>query len=414
LRPVLVAMGVGVVIALLVHLGSRLTDPAVLGFTDYIEYWSAGRLSARGENPYDVELLSEQQTAVGWQNDRERTRQGRPEPIVMYNPPWALALVVPFGCLPYGVSRLLWLAFELAVVFLCADRLWAFYQGPVRLRWLAWVVGFSFVPTLIALKLGQMGPLLLLGVVGFLHYEKGGRGGLAGAAVVLMTLKYNLFYLVLLAMFLWALRRRRWSVFLGGLLGTLAGTAVPLLRDPLVLGHYADTMLHHPPSRFQVPTLGTLLRFGFGPDQVWLQFVPTAAGLLWFAIYWFQERRRWDWGEQMPLLLLVSCLTTPYGGWSHDLIVLLVPVLQAAVWVCRDGRQHTIQAALAFALIVNGLALAINITSVDEFWFVWVTPTLLIAYFLLRRWVRPAPGVEPRPSQTVDDFKTSAVCGSAP
>src|SRR6516225_3321798 len=77
LRPLLVAMGLGVVIVLLVHLGSRLTDPAVLGFTDYVEYWSAGRLSARGENPYDVELLSEQQTAVGWQNDRERTRQGR-------------------------------------------------------------------------------------------------------------------------------------------------------------------------------------------------------------------------------------------------------------------------------------------------------------------------------------------------
>jgi hypothetical protein len=407
-------MGLCAVIVLLVHLGSRLTDPATLGFADYIEYWSAGRLSALGMNAYDIEQLSEEQTKVGWQNEVEQTPRGQPWPIVMYNPPWTLGLVMPLGMLPYGMSRLLWLVFELAVVFFCADRLWQFYQAPTRARWLAWVVCFSFVPTLIVLKMGQMGPLLLLGVVGFLHFEKRGRGGLAGAAVVLMTIKYNVFYLVLLALFLWAVQHRRWSVFVGGLLGLLAATAAPLLRDPLVLAHYWDTMIHNSPNRFTAPTLGTLLRLVFGPEHVWLQFVPTAAGLLWFGVHWLRQRRRWEWGKQMPLLLLVSFLTTPYGAWSFDLVVLLVPILQAAVWLNGDGRRQMIQWVLAFYVAVNGLALAINLTSVDEVWFVWVSPSLLIGYLLLRLRVRTAVGVVPQRSQTSEVFKPAEVCGCGP
>jgi hypothetical protein len=410
LRLLLVCTGLCAIIALLVHLGGRLTDPAALGLADYIEYWSAGRLSVLGMNPYDIEQLSEQQTAVGWQNDLEQTPRGRPWPIVMYNPPWTLSLVMPFGLLPYGVSRLLWLILELAVVFFCADRLWQFYQAPARTRWLAWVMCFGFVPTLIVLKMGQMGPLLLLGVVGFLHFEKRGRWALAGAGVALMTVKYNVFYLVLLALFLWAVQHRRWSMFLGGLLATLAATAVPLLRDPLVLAHYWDTMIHNSPSRFIAPTLGTLLRLVFGQEHVWLQFVPTGVGLLWFVIHWLRQHHRWDWAEQMPLLLLVSFLTTPYGAWSFDLVVLLVPILQATAWLYRDGGRRTTQYALGFYVAVNALVLAINLARVDEVWFAWVTPTFLIAYWLLRRRVRTAGGVEPQRFQTSEVFKTSEVC----
>jgi hypothetical protein len=391
LRPVLVWVGLGLVLVLLVHLGSRLTEPGTFGYADYVAYWSSGRLSALGEDAYDIEQLSEQQTAVGWQNDAQ-TPQGRPQPIIMYNPPWSLTWFMPFGLLPYGVSRLLWLVLELAVVLFCADRLWLYYEGPVRYRWLAWLLCFTFVPTLIVLNVGQLGPVLLLGVVGFLAFEKRQQSAWAGAAVALIAIKYYLFYLVLLAIFIWAVEHRRWSMFAGGILAIAVATAAPLLRDPLVFTHCADAMVQNGPN-YTAPTIGTVLRFLFGPERSWLQLLPPLAGAIWFTFYWRQHRRQWMWAEQMPLLLLVSFLTTPYGAWAFDLVVLLVPVMQMAVglWLSRQ-RQARLGAVLVY-VAVNALALTINLLSVDYLWFIWMTPTLLIVYLVLRRQVKLRAGM---------------------
>ena len=65
----------------------------------------------------------------------------------------------------------------------------------------------------------------------------------------------------------------------------------------------------------------------FGWQKSWLQFLPSALGLAWFAFYWPRVRRAWRWEEQMPLLLLVSLLTTAYG-WPFDLVILLPAVIQ--------------------------------------------------------------------------------------
>ena len=50
----------------------------------------------------------------------------------------------------------------------------------------------------------------------------------------------------------------------------------------------------------------------------------------------FGKRKRWDWTRALPLVVAVSVLTTPYGGWIFDLPVLLVPVIAAA----RRGSLH--------------------------------------------------------------------------
>src|SRR5262249_50684018 len=83
-----------------------------------------------------------------------------------------------------------------------------------------------------------------------------------------------------------------------------------------------------------------------------------------------------------PLVLFVSLLTTSYGAWAFDLVVLLIPVLRMAVPLCRAGSW---QRALAAYLAVNGLALLLNLAGVDGFWFLWLTPTALVSYLLLDR-----------------------------
>ena len=58
---------------------------------DFIEYWAAAKLTLDGENPYDPALLLPLQLANGRATD---------EAVMMWNPPWSLAVVLPLGLAP--------------------------------------------------------------------------------------------------------------------------------------------------------------------------------------------------------------------------------------------------------------------------------------------------------------------------
>ena len=174
---------------------------------DFVEYWAAGRLCWQGENPYALELLAPLQQSAG---------SSKPRPLLMHNPPWALTLVLPFALLDYGPARLAWTLFLLAVLLLSTDLLWHVYAGPPKQRWLAWVLGVSFVPVLFALNEGQLMPLVLLGLVAFLEFVDHQHGGWAGAALVVASFKPQLLYLLLLAVLCWVVSRHQWKVIWGG------------------------------------------------------------------------------------------------------------------------------------------------------------------------------------------------------
>ena len=72
-------------------------------------------------------------------------------------------------------------------------------------------------------------------------------------------------------------------------------------------------------------------------EHFWLQFVPVAGGLAWFAYQWRRHGRAWDWADQLPWLLLVSFVTSPYGAWHFDLVLLLVAVVARAARFAGDG-----------------------------------------------------------------------------
>ena len=65
-------------------------SPVRLPHGDFDEYWAAGRLNAAGGNPYDPAAMLQEQRQAGWQQSR---------PVMMYNPPWTLALAMPLGFL---------------------------------------------------------------------------------------------------------------------------------------------------------------------------------------------------------------------------------------------------------------------------------------------------------------------------
>jgi hypothetical protein len=345
LRRLLVWAGLALIVAVLLLQGrSLLARPDFLPLDDFVEYWAAGHLNALGQNPYDPESVHKLQDDIG---------RGADFPIMMWNPPWTLSLAMPLGLLPAPLARLLWFIAHLGLLAFCADSLWRLYGGPPRLRWLAWAIAFTFLPTHFLLWSGQIAPFILLGVVAFLFEQRRGRFWLAGAATVLIAL------------------------------------VPPLLCNPAVLWQYVDALLHHPPAQWISPTIGSMLRLAFGPEKFWLQFVPPLVGLLWFVPHWLRHRRNWDWAEQMPWLLLASFLTASYGAWPYDLVVLLVPVIEAAARLVRRGQREFLVIAAAGYLGFNVLALAMNLLRFSAEWFLWMTPALLVGYFLCSRGLGP-------------------------
>jgi len=365
--------------------GSQLlADPSIFPPDDFVEYWAAGRLNAHGQDPYDGNRLLPLEREAGRETD---------EPIMMWNPPWTLTVAMPIGLLQPRVAQLLWLAVSLALVVWSADRLWALYGGPANTRWVAWVLALTFLPTLFVLQAGQIGPFILCGIVGFLLAERAGRPWLAGACGVLIAIKPHLMYLLWVALAGWAVRRPmpiRWKVITGGALAGLVAMAIPLARNPDVIAQYREAMAHRTPEQWKSPTIGSLLRELFGAHRFGLQFAPTVIGLAWLAyVGWRDRDRTWSWAERMPMLLLVSFVTASYGAWPFDLVILLPAVIQIGAGLAPAGVRHRVVTAAVYA-VINGAALAMNLLKQTSETFVWMAPSLLAAYLLLRP-RRPTP-----------------------
>ncbi len=366
--------------------------PYGLYLQDFVEYWSAGHLNASGQNPYDPDLMFDLETKL---------RPDLGEPVIMWNPPWTLALAMPLGLLPCHVAHLLWLILSLTILLVGADFLWRFYGGIPRYRGISWFIALSFTPTLLVLEMGQITPLILLGLIGFLFFERNGRYSLAGACLALAAIKPHLIYLVGLAILFWTVERRRWSILLGAGISLLLATAVAVIFNPSVLNQYWYSLTHRPPERFYSPTIGTYLRLLLGPEKFWLQFVPVILGLGWFAWYWPRWRRAWQWPEQLPVLLLASYLTASYGTWPFDYVVMLIPVMVMAVRVIENPRMGIVVYAGVSYLCFNLLASWLRTFSYEyHHWSIWMTPMLILMYMTLAK-------VKTQTAQTMSESVTS-------
>lgn len=344
---------------------------------DFVEYWAAGQLLANGENPYDLARIHELEQLAGRTED----------PILMWNPPWVLPFVLPLGWLPVHAAHLLWLAVNLLALLAAAHLLWQHYGGDAERAWLGPVLGLAFVPALSALIVGQISPLVLLGAAAFLPLLRARRDFAAGAVTTLLAIKPHLAYLFWVALLVWAIAARRPRVLLGGALTGVLLTGVALAFRPTVLTDYWDTF-RQTPAQYASPTIGYLIRVMLDSPWFGWQFVPMVPGLAWLAWHGGRSRRAWEWGEQMPVLLLVSALTAAYGAWLFDLVILLVPILAlgASLSVTGSRAARVVAVGVYAAIGVGGLTLMVGPWEVQYLHYLWITPAVLVGYLGCSVW----------------------------
>jgi hypothetical protein len=319
---------------------------------------------------------------------------------MMWNPPWTLPLVMPLSLLDYNLSRLVWYFLQVALVIYCAELLWRMYAGPKRWRWAAWGIALLSSYTIHMLVFGQISVFILLGMVWFAYLVRqpvmpnqqtlSPRAAdlLAGAAALLISIKPQTFYLFYPLLLVWVLAKRRYWVLVGLFGALLAALAVSMAFNPTLISQYIYAVVNYPPQNWATPTLGYWARRLFGEELFWLQFPSVLVGLGWAFWHWRRKASAWDWAQELPLLVLVSLVTTAYA-WTHDQVILIpTSLLILAGVLSQTGRWRL--SATAWTVVWVGFHLGtipLHFGQSDEK-FVWQAPLILALYLWGLREVR--------------------------
>jgi hypothetical protein len=273
---------------------------------DFIEYWSAGQFLREGHNPTDSAALHELQQALG--------RVGH-TPLTMWNPPWLLVLLYPLLLLPFPVAVTVWLGLSLVILLGCTVLTWDLFvpwTSPTRLL-VPLLTTVVSAPVFFALSMGQVSVLLLLGIVGFVHFERKGRYFWAGAFLVLLTIKPHVTYLLWIAIAWWIVARGRGKVLWGFASTLLVLCGLLTLSRPTWPLDYGSAVRHRP-LYWQAPVLGTALRILFVCGRTWLQHLPAliCAPLVLIALH--RRRAAVSWRDTASSYCSFQSRRWPMGG----------------------------------------------------------------------------------------------------
>ncbi len=343
------------------------------GAVDFTEYGAAARVLANGGNPYDGRSLLAFQTPVGWVDSRAQ---------MMWNPPWVFPLVLPLAWLPWGSGFLTWSAVQGAVILWASVAAWRLYGGADRWMWVPILLAVAFAPMLFLMRLGQISGFMLFGLVGFLAAMRMGRPGWAGVAMAFTAVKPHLLlpFAVLLACDAIVTPKTRKAVLVGG--GILIGCALfPMVWNTDVWSQYVagtrapSDEFHYSTADWDPPILASKLGTYFDNSMA-VQFVPSVVATLMLIGYWFRQRKVWNWEQELPRIALVSFLTTGYGAWGFDLIVLLLPIVQVATWVAQSHNPR-LQLWATLGYLSFNAAICLALLPV-----IWWTPVIVLSYLV--------------------------------
>jgi hypothetical protein len=260
---------------------------------------------------------------------------------LFFYPPTFIPLVIPFALMPEPVAVQAWIG---AMILAAVLSLLAMPVASRTRWWLLLLAGLSW-PFVYNIKLGQVGPLLLLAFA--LAWRWLDRPWLFGiAAAVGGAIKVQ--PLLLLG---WALLRRRWTAALAGVvtLVALAGLAV-VFTGPEAWSEFAAivTRVSDPIASPQNATPGAVAwQLGAPRDAaVILQTVTTIVVLVAFVIAAFVLSAE----ASFMVAVIATQLVSPIL-WDHYAIVLLLPT----AWLLDRGRRWAILIPLATPILLVGL-----------------------------------------------------------
>ena len=371
------------VVVIVIVMSGLIPGPPPAGQGAFKAYWSASYLLASSENFADRDLLL--------QVEQQLTNHRKDYALVTWNPPWLLALLLPYTLVSFQQATWLWLFTNISLIFISSVLVWQLraQREVVRRRgWIAPLIAYFFVPTLIAMMLGQVNTLVLIGLAAFLHFEAQEQQVAAGMSLVLTLVKPHLVYITLPLVLLTAVYRRQWRLLLG--FGTFLVVLVLIVfaLRPTFITDYTTTVTESRLLQWAIPTIGGFLSEQFG--WFWVKFIGVI--ILPLAVVWWWRQR-----DKLPVMtqlvdvtLLISVITAPFG-WGYDVIVFILPILQIVIWVV-DGRLPRGEGIgyMSLLLLINIASFIQRSIGMSEVYYFWLPPAIAIIYGIALWRLRPA------------------------
>ena len=342
---------------------ASLLGSGAAGTKDFVSYWAAGRQLIHHANPYDGDTILHLEQSAGFPSGDSV--------LLVRNPPSALLFVVPLGFFVPRAGLLFWSLLLLACLVISVRKIWTMHGRPKnQLDFL----GYSFGPALVCLLVSQVSLLILLGLVLFLRLHRS-RPFLAGVALWLCLLKPHLFLPFGVALLVWAIFTRSYSLLVGTAVAFGVSSGIALLMDPAVWMHYGQMIRSPWIDSLAIPCLSVMLRRSISPNTIWLQYLPAVLGCIWALAYFRRHHDRWDWIEHGALLMLVSVVVSPYS-WGMDQVILMPALLHALY----RTRSRSLVAIFALSSALFGVWSLRGDVSLYSAFYLWFPPAWLAWY----------------------------------
>jgi uncharacterized membrane protein len=341
--------------------------PPGFGTIDFVQYWTAARLVLQNQDPYNPALVDQMQVLLGV----------RHHPVLMWNPPHIIPLIVWLGMLPFEWATDVWLVLALVLFVLALIVSLALTYGTNRsaLELLKKPVIFGYVfslyPLFLMLSYGQISFLLLIGLVGYLALairpEQAPRSHVqdtfwGGVVLTLTSIKAHVLWLVYLSVILNSMFNRRYKTFVGLSVCVALMMLVSIFISPDIIQYYMQAW-HQSPIYWKTPTVGSWLQGLTGIHTLWMRALPTILVSL-IAISWWIRRAKKTNDCDLSLEMLLgtvplSLVFSPYG-WVYDQLLLL----PSGIWLSsKDVR-------LGLLLILSNVFM-LSLGSIGQEWMVW-------------------------------------------
>jgi hypothetical protein len=331
---------------LLSSLGCYVLPEKVIS-VDFICYYSAARLLASGQSPYDLAGQTEVQQALGW--ERATSGFGVYDCLPYFYPPWFALACVPLLPLGYPAAKVVFFFLNIELALLTGYLLRDTVRGAPR--WLSVAFVSLFIFTIVSALLGQTALVILFLIALAWKLFDGGRDRAAGVVLACLTIKPQLTAVLILGVLLWAIRQRRWGAmgafFLtSALLAGLCAAIVP--SWPLQM---LNAPRQTPPPTEFYPWIGNtwflLLRaLGAQGWGLWLGYLGLAVPFLIAVVRAALDRTR-SLAAVVGLGTLAAFFVAPYAR-HYDFPVLIVPCLV----LLRNRLPRVVGTALMLTLIL--------------------------------------------------------------
>jgi len=341
------------------------------GTYDFVQYWTAGQLFLDGKNPFDWEANFTLQKTLG---------VTRSFPLVMENPPWLLAWLYPLLLLPFGMSSFIWCFLSSLLILFCGTLAWYLGEPKNSLRniILAQIFTISFAPVFFVTLNGQSSTLILVGVTGFLFFLTKQRYFLAGLFMGLTAVKPHQAYLLWILCGWIIINQRKIRLLVGAFISISLPLLFIVLYSPNIMAQYIEHMISvQTKIKWLCPTIGSFLYSYF--QIPYIQFLPSLLAIIGFLIFLSKCQSLTD-----PTLthyaILISLPTSPYGSWTADMVILLIPYL----WMISRPYDRGISVVLwSICLLLVSCAMMLQYyLRIPEPYFIWVSFAIAFAYFV--------------------------------